>query len=50
VYLCHDVHWHGAAADSLLVHVAIQEAADDGTMADWQEPIDDDAYERASRR
>lgn len=43
-------HWHGAAADSVLVHIAIQEADDDGKMADWAEPVSEHDYEQASRR
>jgi quercetin dioxygenase-like cupin family protein len=43
-------HWHGAAADSLLVHVAIQEADEDGKMADWLEPVSDAGYAEASVR
>lgn len=36
-------HWHGAAPDSSMSHVAIQEAQE-GTSADWMEKVDDDIY------
>lgn len=43
-------HWHGAAADSVLVHVAIQEADEQGKMADWLEPVSESDYAAASAR
>lgn len=36
-------HWHGAAPDSSMTHIAIQEA-EHGKTADWLEPVTDDAY------
>lgn len=36
-------HWHGAAPDSPMTHMAIQEAKE-GTSADWMEKVDDDIY------
>lgn len=36
-------HWHGAASDSPMTHVAIQEAQE-GTSANWMEKVDDDTY------
>lgn len=36
-------HWHGAAPDALMVHVAMQEALD-GTAVDWLEPVADEDY------
>jgi 4-carboxymuconolactone decarboxylase len=36
-------HWHGAAPDSAMSHIAIQEA-DEGRTADWMEPVGDDQY------
>ncbi|MES1246731.1 MAG: cupin domain-containing protein [Actinomycetota bacterium] len=34
-------HWHGAAENRLLVHVAIQQADDDGSVATWLEHVSD---------
>ena len=39
-------HWHGAAPGHAMVHVAIQEAADDGTAATWFEKVSDADYNR----
>ncbi|MCR8726590.1 (R)-mandelonitrile lyase [Frigidibacter sp. ROC022] len=36
-------HWHGAAPDCAMVHLAIQEALD-GETADWLEPVSDSDY------
>jgi len=36
-------HWHGAAPDSTMTHLAIQEAID-GKSVDWLEPVGDDQY------
>ncbi|MDR1901827.1 MAG: carboxymuconolactone decarboxylase family protein [Treponema sp.] len=38
-------HWHGAAADSPMIHVAISE-----DTVTWQEPVTDDQYADAGRR
>ncbi|ADZ71426.1 (R)-mandelonitrile lyase [Polymorphum gilvum] len=37
-------HWHGAAPDSQMVHLAIQEALD-GRTADWLEPVSEADYD-----
>ncbi|MEL6317280.1 MAG: cupin domain-containing protein [Pseudomonadota bacterium] len=37
-------HWHGAAPDSLMTHVAIQEADDSGAHIAWLEPVSDADY------
>ena len=37
-------HWHGAAPDSNMEHLAIQEALD-GKVADWLEQVLDDDYD-----
>jgi 4-carboxymuconolactone decarboxylase len=37
-------HWHGAAQDIGMIHVAIQEA-DDGRAADWLEPVSDAQFD-----
>ena len=36
-------HWHGAAPDQSMSHIAIQEAHEDKT-ADWMEPVSDEQY------
>jgi quercetin dioxygenase-like cupin family protein len=36
-------HWHGAAPDSAMTHIAIQEAQD-GTEAEWMEKVSDEQY------
>ncbi len=36
-------HWHGAAPDSEMTHVAMQEALD-GSHIDWAEPVTDSLY------
>ncbi|WP_125660646.1 (R)-mandelonitrile lyase [Sphingomonas sp. 2R-10] len=38
-------HWHGAACDSALTHVAVSEAQD-GTSVTWLEPVADDVYDK----
>lgn len=42
----HENHWHGAAPDTAMVHIAIQEDLD-GTHIDWLEPVSDDDYTAA---
>ncbi len=43
-------HWHGAAPDRFMVHVAIQEVDESGNPADWGEHVTDEEYagERAT--
>ena len=36
-------HWHGAAPDTAMSHIAIQEALD-GKSADWMEKVSDEQY------
>jgi quercetin dioxygenase-like cupin family protein len=36
-------HWHGAAATTSMVHIAMQEALD-GRAVDWLEPVTDAPY------
>jgi quercetin dioxygenase-like cupin family protein len=36
-------HWHGAAPDCAMTHIALQEAQD-GRAADWLEPVTDTDY------
>lgn len=37
------LHWHGAAPDSAMTHIAIQEARD-GKTVEWSEPVTDAQY------
>lgn len=39
-------HWHGAAPDHAMVHIAIHEAKD-GKHIDWMEPVTDADYSKA---
>jgi quercetin dioxygenase-like cupin family protein len=39
-------HWHGAAADTAMTHIAIQEALD-GKAVDWLEHVTDEQYRGA---
>ena len=36
-------HWHGAAPDCAMTHIAMQEA-EDGSAATWLEPVSDETY------
>ena len=36
-------HWHGAAPDTAMTHIAIQEEQD-GKAVDWMEHVSDDQY------
>ncbi len=42
-------HWHGAAPDTGMVHLAIQEAIE-GSAADWLEHVSDADYQRPTDR
>jgi quercetin dioxygenase-like cupin family protein len=37
-------HWHGATATAAMVHIAIQEADENGTEAVWLEQVADEDY------
>jgi quercetin dioxygenase-like cupin family protein len=37
-------HWHGAAPDHFMTHLALQEADDEGTPAYWGEHVSDEDY------
>lgn len=37
-------HWHGAAPDRLMTHLAVQRADATGKAATWQEPVSDADY------
>ena len=39
----HEKHWHGAAPDALMCHLAFQEALD-GSHASWMEHVSDEDY------
>jgi len=34
-------HWHGAAPDSMMCHLALSESDDTGASTDWLEAVDD---------
>ncbi|HCW93236.1 MAG TPA: cupin domain-containing protein [Flexistipes sinusarabici] len=40
-----EVHWHGAAPDSEMSHIAIQEEHE-GKAADWYEKVTDEEYSK----
>jgi quercetin dioxygenase-like cupin family protein len=40
-------HWHGAAADRFMTHVAMLEVDDDGNPATWGEQVTDEEYATA---
>lgn len=37
-------HWHGAAPNRFMLHVAIVDVDDEGNAATWLEPVTDDEY------
>ena len=37
-------HWHGAAPDQMMCHLALSESDDQGKATDWLEPVDDRDY------
>jgi quercetin dioxygenase-like cupin family protein len=37
-------HWHGAAANNTMVHLALQEADDSGATVKWLEHVTDAEY------
>lgn len=39
-------HWHGAAADRLMVHLAVQQADAEGKAVSWLEHVTDAEYAR----
>ncbi|HEX6010621.1 MAG TPA: cupin domain-containing protein, partial [Geminicoccaceae bacterium] len=40
-------HWHGAAPSATMVHLAIQEAGDDGVATVWLQHVTDAEYAAA---
>jgi quercetin dioxygenase-like cupin family protein len=39
-----EVHWHGAAPDTLMVHIAVQEADAQGVATVWLDQVSDADY------
>ncbi len=37
-------HWHGAAPDRFMAHIAVQEADDKGRTVTWLSPVTDKEY------
>jgi quercetin dioxygenase-like cupin family protein len=37
-------HWHGAAPNRFMTHIAMQEADDNGSLVTWGEHVTDDDY------
>jgi quercetin dioxygenase-like cupin family protein len=42
-------HWHGAAPDRFMTHLAMHQVDDEGTAAAWGEHVSDDDYRSAPR-
>ncbi len=40
-------HWHGAAPDRFMVHLALNEVDDDHAAANWDDKVTDDEYAAA---
>jgi quercetin dioxygenase-like cupin family protein len=40
-------HWHGAAPNRFMTHIAMQQADDDGNVVTWGEHVTDDEYAAA---
>ena len=50
VYTPPDVwHWHGAAADQLMTHLAVWQAPQTGAESEWGEHVTDEEYGRLPR-
>jgi quercetin dioxygenase-like cupin family protein len=41
-------HWHGAAPDRFMAHIAMQEADDSGSFVAWGEHVTDEEYNAAT--
>ena len=37
-------HWHGAAPDRFMTHIAMQEADEEGSPVTWGEHVSDEEY------
>lgn len=42
----HEKHWHGAASNTAMTHIAIQEQ-ENGEVAEWMEKVSDEQYRDA---
>jgi quercetin dioxygenase-like cupin family protein len=42
-------HWHGAAPNRFMTHLAMLEVDDDGNAATWGDPVTDEEYGAAER-
>lgn len=42
-------HWHGAAPNRFMTHVAMQQAGEDGAVVAWGEHVTDEEYAAARR-
>jgi quercetin dioxygenase-like cupin family protein len=42
-----EVHWHGAAANRFMTHLAVAEVDADGNVATWGDPVTDEEYAAA---
>ncbi len=40
-------HWHGAAPDRFMTHLAMLEVDNEGNSADWGDPVTDEEYDTA---
>jgi quercetin dioxygenase-like cupin family protein len=40
-------HWHGAAPNRLMVHIALNEVDDEHVAANWGEKVTDEEYAAA---
>jgi quercetin dioxygenase-like cupin family protein len=40
-------HWHGAAPDKMMCHLALSESDDEGAATDWLEPVSEPDYAAA---
>jgi quercetin dioxygenase-like cupin family protein len=43
-------HWHGAAPDRLMTHIAMQALDEQGSAVTWGEPVSDEDYNAESER
>lgn len=42
-------HWHGAAPDHFMTHLAMWEAPEEGNESEWGEHVDDEEYRQSPR-
>jgi quercetin dioxygenase-like cupin family protein len=40
-------HWHGAAPNRFMTHIAIQQADESGSFVSWAEHVSDEQYGQA---